>query len=124
MQGGILKALETCSGGQAGGVSAQDSGHTLFGMLHECRCDWQAVGIPLSKARKSSPIWQKPFEVGILHKRAKPGPKEGHPLCSGQELRWHIGGDGSEAYLVHRRRQKRSLPALRGCSSHFLIGVA
>ena len=32
MQGGVLKALETCSGGQAGGVSAQDSGRLLFGM--------------------------------------------------------------------------------------------
>lgn len=59
MQGGVLKALETRSGGQAGGVSAQDSGRVLLGMLlHACFLLCLASSIS-SKARKSSPIWQK-----------------------------------------------------------------
>ena len=61
MQGGVLKALETCSGGQAAGVSAQDSARVLTLWHLAARvatCVWQAV-YPVSKARKSPPIWQK-----------------------------------------------------------------
>ena len=73
-----------------------------------------------SKAMKSPPIWQK-FR-GITKTRENGAKEKGSvgTCFSGQD----IGGDGSQAYLVHRRRQKRGLPALRGCSSHFLIGVA
>jgi hypothetical protein len=111
MQGGVLKALETCSGGQAGGVSAQDSGRVLT--LWHCLHAWSGKQNQSSKAMKSPPIWQKfrgitktrenganeTKEVQLQVPASQTRSSAGISAATEARPTWYIGGDRSEAYL-------------------------